>query len=95
MLVRRRLAVVGAVGSVVVVVQIPGADCLGMVQLTALRVDDKRQAPDRRSTGEFQRNSIVCSTEPGRKAEEALIKAADVLADHTPGRRPDNELARA
>jgi hypothetical protein len=45
--------------------------------------------------GELQREWIVSSAESGRKAEEALIKAVGVLADHAPGRRPDDELARA
>ena len=45
--------------------------------------------------GELQREWIVSSAESGRKAEEALIKAADILADHAPRQRPDDELARA
>ena len=45
--------------------------------------------------GELQREWIVSSAESGRKAEEALVKAAGVLADHAPGQRPDDELARA
>ena len=45
--------------------------------------------------GELQRNWIVFSAECGRRAEEALTKAAEVLADHAPGQRPDDELARA
>ena len=46
------------------------------------------QAP-RRKRGELQREWIVSSAESGRKAEEALIKAADILADHAPRQRPD------
>jgi hypothetical protein len=45
--------------------------------------------------GELQREWIVSSAESGRKAEEALVKAADVLADHAPGQRPDDELVTA
>ena len=45
--------------------------------------------------GELQRDWIVFSAECGRRAEEALTKAAEVLADHAPGQRPDDELARA
>lgn len=45
--------------------------------------------------GEVQRDWIVPSAECARRAKEALTKAAEVLAEDVPGRRPDDELARA
>lgn len=44
--------------------------------------------------GELQRDWIVSSAECGHRAKEAVTKAAEVLAEHIPGRRPDEELAR-
>lgn len=44
--------------------------------------------------GQIQRDWIAASAESGRKAREALAKAAEVLADNIPGRRPDAELAQ-
>lgn len=45
--------------------------------------------------GELQRDWIIASVECGRQAREALLKAAEVLAENIPGRRPDAELALA
>lgn len=45
--------------------------------------------------GELQRDWIVSSAECSHRAEEALAKAAEVLADHVPGQRPDHELAQS
>lgn len=45
--------------------------------------------------GEIQRDWLISSAESARRAEEALTQAAGVLADHAPGQRPDDELARA
>jgi hypothetical protein len=45
--------------------------------------------------GELQRDWIIASAECGRQAREALLKAAEVLAENIPGRRPDAELALA
>jgi hypothetical protein len=45
--------------------------------------------------GELQRDWVVSSAECSHRAEEALAKAAEVLADHAPRERPDDELARA
>ncbi len=43
----------------------------------------------------MQRDWIADSAECGRQARKALAKAAEVLAEDVPGRRPDAELARA
>jgi hypothetical protein len=40
-----------------------------------------------RERRELQRNWIVSSAESGRKADEPLIKAVEVLADHAPDQR--------
>jgi hypothetical protein len=48
-----------------------------------------------RSVGEIQRGWIAASAESERRATEAFAKAAELLADNIPGRRPDTELARA
>jgi len=48
-----------------------------------------------RSVGEIQRDWIAASAESERRATEAFAKAAELLADNIPGRRPDTELARA
>ena len=37
---------------------------------------------------------IVSSADCGRRAKEALTKAAEVLGEHVLGRRPDGELAQ-
>jgi hypothetical protein len=43
---------------------------------------------------EVQKDWMVSSAEYGRRAEEALTKAAEVLAEDTRSGRPDQELAR-
>jgi hypothetical protein len=45
--------------------------------------------------GQIQRDWIAASAESGRQAREALTKAAEILAENIPGRRPDAELAQA
>jgi hypothetical protein len=49
----------------------------------------------RAERGQIQRDWIAASADSGRRATEALAKAAEMLADNIPGRRPDAELARA
>jgi hypothetical protein len=49
----------------------------------------------RAERGQVQRDWIAASAESGGQAREALAKAAGVLAENIPGRRPDTELARA
>jgi hypothetical protein len=53
--------------------------------------DSASRSTDR---GELQRDWIVSSAKCSHRAEEALAKAAEVLADHAPGQRPDNALAQ-
>lgn len=43
----------------------------------------------------MERDWIISSAECGRQARKALAKAAEVLAEDIPGRRPDAELAQA
>jgi len=45
--------------------------------------------------GQLQRDWIISSAECGRRAREALAKAAEVLAEDVPGRRPDSDVAQA
>jgi hypothetical protein len=45
--------------------------------------------------GELQQDWITSSAECSQRAKEALTKAAEALAVHAPGRRPDDELTRA
>lgn len=46
--------------------------------------------------GQIQRAWIAASAECDRQARDALAKATtEVLTAHTPGRRPDTELAQA
>ena len=49
----------------------------------------------RAERGQIQRDWIAASADSGRQAREALAKAAEVLAENIPGRRPDAELALA
>jgi hypothetical protein len=49
----------------------------------------------RAERGQIQRDWIAASADSGRRATEALAKAAEMLAGNIPGRRPDAELARA
>ena len=49
----------------------------------------------RAERGQVQRDWIAASAESGHQAREALAKAAAVLGETIPGRRPDTELARA
>lgn len=55
----------------------------------------RRPSIRRAECAELQRDWIISSAESGRRAKEALTKAAEVLAQDVPGRRPDDELARA
>ena len=55
----------------------------------------KTPLPRRAERGQIQRDWIAASAESGRQAREALAKAAEVLAENIPGRRPDAELAQA
>ena len=45
--------------------------------------------------GQIQRAWIAASAECDRQARDALAKATEALTEHTPGRRPDTELAQA
>ena len=45
--------------------------------------------------GQLQRDWIIFSAECGRRAQQALAKAAEGLAQDVPGRRPDAEVAQA
>ena len=49
----------------------------------------------RAERGQLQRDWIAASAESGRQAREALAKAAEVLAENIPGRRPDADVAQA
>jgi hypothetical protein len=49
----------------------------------------------RAERGQLQRDWIAASAESGRQAREALAKAAELLAENIPGRRPDEDVARA
>jgi hypothetical protein len=48
----------------------------------------------RAERAQIERDWIISSAECGRRAREALTKAAEVLAEAIPGRRPDAELLR-
>ena len=63
-----------------------------MVDIVGALQDSGNRPAER---GELPRDWIVSSAECSHRAEEALTKAAEVLADHAPGQRPDDELARA
>jgi hypothetical protein len=45
--------------------------------------------------GQLQREWIISSAESGRRAGQALAKAAEVLAADVPGRHPDADVAQA
>ena len=49
----------------------------------------------RAERAQIERDWILSSAETGRQAREALTKAAEVLAETIPGRRPDADLAQA
>jgi hypothetical protein len=52
-------------------------------------------AARRTERGQLQRDWIIFSAECGRRASQALAKAAKVLAADIPGRRPDADVAHA
>jgi hypothetical protein len=52
-------------------------------------------ATGRAERAQIVRDWITSSADCGRLAREALTKAAEVLAETIPGRRPDADLAQA
>ena len=52
-------------------------------------------AARRTERGQLQRDWIIFSAECGRRASQALAKAAEILAEDVPGRPPDAGVAQA
>src|SRR5258706_10956239 len=82
--------------------QIAGAlacPSLGRRRSVLLMVDPAEVLQDstarRAERGQLQRDWIIFSAECARQAKHALAKAAEVLAEDVPGRRPDAEVAQA